>query len=259
MYRNDVLVGWPSDAPADPHGRSTTSLLHDEGDTVLMAGQPRRPRLRSGVARGLIVDAARELFAAHGYRTTTTQQIAIKADISETLIFYHFGSKQALFAAAVVDPVISLLAETVSAWDEHHPRQMSLEELVGEWVARIYRRVAEQHDVIRPLLAVAMLEPGVLRGIDLARTIEEPLRLIAESVAAEFSRRGLRGIDVSLALRLSFLSIATSALFLPFTYNSGDDMPGSEAVVAELTEIFSRAYGAQPKEGPSARRRTQAK
>jgi AcrR family transcriptional regulator len=207
-----------------------------------MTGKPRRGRLRAGEGRAVILDAARFLFAAQGYRATTTQQVAARADISETLIFYHFPSKQALFVAAVVDPVSSVLAETVGAWDEHHPRRMDFEELVEQWVRRVYDRLADQRDLLRPLLAVAMLEPEVLAGIDVAASIEEPLRLIGESVAAEFARRGLRHVDPALAIRVSFLSVAAVAMFLPSTYRGTDGSPGRATIVGELSEIFVRAY-----------------
>jgi AcrR family transcriptional regulator len=207
-----------------------------------MAGKPRRGRLRAGEGRAAVLQAARDLFAAQGYRATTTQQIAERADISETLIFYHFPSKQTLFVAAVVDPVSSVLSETVGAWNEHHPRQMSFDELVGQWVQRVYDRIADQRDLLRPLLAVAMLEPEVLAGIDIVGSIEEPLRLIGESVAAEFARRGLRQVDPALAIRLSFLSVAAAAMFLPPTYRGSTGTPSRAVVVEELCEIFVRAY-----------------
>jgi AcrR family transcriptional regulator len=198
--------------------------------------------LRAGEGRAVILEAARDLFAAQGYRATTTQQVAARANISETLIFYHFPSKQVLFVAAVVDPVSSVLAETVGAWDEHHPKQMGFEELVEQWVQRVYDRIANQRDLLRPLLAVAMLEPEVLSGIDVAASIWEPLRVIGESIAAEFARRGLRQVDPALAIRLSFLSVAAAAVFLPPTYRGSEGSPSRAVIVDELSKIFVRAY-----------------
>jgi hypothetical protein len=66
--------------------------------------------------------------------------------------------------------------------------------------------------------------------------------LVGESVASEFTRRGLRPVDPALALRLSFLSVAASAMFLPLTYRGSAGSPGRDAIVAELSEIFVRAY-----------------
>lgn len=47
--------------------------------------------------RALILDAARELFAAQGYDDTPTAQIAEYAKVSEGAVFNHFGSKRDLF------------------------------------------------------------------------------------------------------------------------------------------------------------------
>jgi AcrR family transcriptional regulator len=47
-----------------------------------------------------ILDAARELFAADGYERTTIRGGAGRAGVDPALVMQHFGSKDALFAAA---------------------------------------------------------------------------------------------------------------------------------------------------------------
>lgn len=51
-----------------------------------------------------ILDAARQLFAAHGYRATTIRAIAAAAHVDPALIHRHFGSKENLFAATLDFP-----------------------------------------------------------------------------------------------------------------------------------------------------------
>lgn len=46
-----------------------------------------------------ILDAAEELFAAHGYDGVTLRQIAQQAGVDVALANYHFGKKRALFEA----------------------------------------------------------------------------------------------------------------------------------------------------------------
>ena len=43
-----------------------------------------------------IFQAAKELFAIHGYHQTSTNLIAEKADVSKALIFHHFNRKRKL-------------------------------------------------------------------------------------------------------------------------------------------------------------------
>ena len=54
-------------------------------------------RLPAEERRVGIVEAAKPLFARHGFTGTTTRQIAQAAGVSEALLFQHFPSKAALY------------------------------------------------------------------------------------------------------------------------------------------------------------------
>ena len=54
-------------------------------------------RLPAEERRVGIVEAAKPLFARHGFAGTTTRQIAQAAGVSEALLFQHFPSKAALY------------------------------------------------------------------------------------------------------------------------------------------------------------------
>src|SRR5437764_5661711 len=47
--------------------------------------------------RGRILDAAKKVYAQHGFRGATTRLIAIEAGVNEVTLFRTFGSKAALF------------------------------------------------------------------------------------------------------------------------------------------------------------------
>jgi AcrR family transcriptional regulator len=55
----------------------------------------RRQREREEI-RGLILDAARELFVAEGYEAVTMRRIAERIEYSATAIYFHFKDKEAL-------------------------------------------------------------------------------------------------------------------------------------------------------------------
>lgn len=62
-----------------------------------------RPRPHdSGLARARILDASVELFAKHGFEGVSTTRIAAAADISQSVVIYHFGSKEGLWRAAML-------------------------------------------------------------------------------------------------------------------------------------------------------------
>jgi AcrR family transcriptional regulator len=55
----------------------------------------RRPKTRDR-----ILDAARTLFAEHGYERTTIRGVACAAEINPSLVIRYFGSKEGLFTAS---------------------------------------------------------------------------------------------------------------------------------------------------------------
>ncbi|MBL0027866.1 MAG: TetR/AcrR family transcriptional regulator [Rhodanobacteraceae bacterium] len=51
--------------------------------------------------RDAILDAAKQLFASHGFDGTSMDTIARVAEVSKLTVYSHFGDKEALFKAAV--------------------------------------------------------------------------------------------------------------------------------------------------------------
>ncbi|QFU89789.1 TetR family transcriptional regulator [Amycolatopsis sp. YIM 10] len=59
-------------------------------------------RWRTGAeSKQRILDAARALFGEHGYGGTTVRAVAAEAEVDPAMVFYFFGNKQGLFAAAI--------------------------------------------------------------------------------------------------------------------------------------------------------------
>jgi len=68
-----------------------------EDDTRRRAG-----RWRSGEeSKQRVLQAARDLFAQHGFGATSVRAIAAAAGVDPAMVFYFFGTKQGLFNAAV--------------------------------------------------------------------------------------------------------------------------------------------------------------
>ncbi|GAC68690.1 TetR/AcrR family transcriptional regulator [Gordonia soli] len=68
---------------------------------------PRRSGRRPGDpdTRSTILDAARELFARNGVDKTSVRAIAADAGVDPALVHHYFGTKNALFLAAVQIPI----------------------------------------------------------------------------------------------------------------------------------------------------------
>ena len=70
-----------------------------------MVTQARRGPRPEGGTRAAIVEAAREEFSANGFDATAVRAVARRAEVDPALVRHYFGSKEALFAAALELPV----------------------------------------------------------------------------------------------------------------------------------------------------------
>jgi AcrR family transcriptional regulator len=101
--------------------------------------------------RERILDAARLLFARHGYHGTTTRRICELAGVPLGSLHYHFGSKESLY----VDVLESMLRQEaeigraverdLSGDGASDERSARLRRLVGRWVDFLF----ENSDVAR--------------------------------------------------------------------------------------------------------------
>jgi AcrR family transcriptional regulator len=67
----------------------------------------RRTGRRAGSAdtRGEILAAARQVFGEHGFENASVRAVASRAGVDPALVHHYFGSKQALFLAAMELPI----------------------------------------------------------------------------------------------------------------------------------------------------------
>lgn len=96
----------------------------------------RPPGRRPGsadVTRSEILDAARHLFSEAGFEGATIRAIAARAEVDPALVHHHFGSKQALFAAAHELPDPRTVLEPIFTGP---PEEM------GEQLTRLYLTLA---------------------------------------------------------------------------------------------------------------------
>ena len=104
--------------------------------------------------RDRILDAAKRVYAQHGFRGATTRLIAIEADVNEVTLFRTFGSKAALFEALMVShnaqsPVPPLPEEPVDPVAE-----------LTEWVRHVLGHLRENRALIRTSVGEAEERPG---------------------------------------------------------------------------------------------------
>lgn len=64
-------------------------------------GRPSRPAVGTEETKEQLLEAAIRLFARHGYDGVSTGDIAKAADFTQSMVHYHFGSKDNIWRAAV--------------------------------------------------------------------------------------------------------------------------------------------------------------
>jgi AcrR family transcriptional regulator len=122
-----------------------------------------------------LLDAARELFLAHGYDATTTRDICVRSGVAEAQLFSNFGSKDGIFDAAFVTPFAELVDRYVAAWTGAAP-DSTAEERVAMFVNGLYD-LASRHRTILLACVNRRVTNGATGRSDildhLARTLHE--------------------------------------------------------------------------------------
>ena len=86
--------------------------------TVSKAEDSAGPAVTASDARQRILQATMQCFRAYGYEKSSMKLIAAKAGVSQTLLHYHFETKEKLFESAINDMAKTLFA-TASAQLSH--------------------------------------------------------------------------------------------------------------------------------------------
>jgi AcrR family transcriptional regulator len=85
-------------------------------------GRPRhRPATASATGREQILDAAAELFVAHGVAATSTRMIAERVGVRQASLYYHFNGKDEILAellSASVRPSLQAFQQIAAAGTE---------------------------------------------------------------------------------------------------------------------------------------------
>ena len=153
-------------------------------------------RMTSDLRRQLILSAAKRCFARNGFAGTTTRSVAAAAAISEGLLFKHFPSKAALYAAILAeeceaDPALAHLLG-------QQPSTATLVELIRGVVGHFLRISAgsdnEEEQRLR-FMATSHLDDGEFARLLYAKAVDLIRPLFTASLdraiaAGEASRIG---------------------------------------------------------------------
>jgi AcrR family transcriptional regulator len=187
--------------------------------------------------RDRILDAAKRVYAQHGFRGATTRLIAIEAGVNEVTLFRTFGSKAALFEALMQDHV----AHSPIPELPDNPRDPERE--MTDWVAAVLAHMRDNRALIRtsfgeieerPEAAVCMCEGPNCAAMILTDYV---LRLQSMGIAAGDG-------DIATAVTMLMSSMFGDAI-------SRDVMPSAfpqpaESAAEKYVHVFMRALGVEP-------------
>ena len=187
--------------------------------------------------RDRILDAAKKIYALHGFRGATTRLIAIEAGVNEVTLFRTFGSKAALFEAVMSAHVANAPIPELPDIPEDPEREMT------DWVDAVLSHMRENRALIRksfgeiedrPEAAVSMCEGPNCAGMILTDYL---MRLQSMGIAAPDG-------DIPTAVAMLMSSMFGDAI-------SRDVMPSAfpqpeEEAAARYVRIFLRALGVKP-------------
>ena len=184
--------------------------------------------------RERILDAAKKVYAQHGFRGATTRLIAIEAGVNEVTLFRTFGSKAALFEALMRSHVTQSPVPPLPDNPVDPEREMT------DWVSAVLSHMRENRALIRtsfgeieerPEAAISMCEGPNCAGVILT---DYMLRLQSRGIASA-------DCDIPTAVAMLMSSMFGDAI-------SRDVMPGafpqpeSEAA-SKYVRIVLRALG----------------
>jgi AcrR family transcriptional regulator len=199
----------------------------------------KRPARSPAVVGELILDAARSCFAESGYTGTTTRQIAARADVVENLIFKRFGSKEALFEAAVVGPFRCAVDAFLARWSEDLESPHSGDVVARAYVERLYDLLEGHAELLLAMMA--------------DRRPEHPLQSLMEELervaVVEIPAQGWTGVDVEILPRLHFGMVAFNAAFRDALYGPGRPAPDRERIIDEMAAFLVHGTAHRPASG----------
>jgi AcrR family transcriptional regulator len=203
----------------------------------------RRPQKRSLDTRDALVEAALQVFAAHGFEGATTREIARRAEVALAALPYHFTTKEALWKAAA-DRIFGQLGETFRR------RLAGLEGVDTPTRLRLLLRDFVRFQAAHPELHRFMIQEGLAKTPRLEWLVETHIRPFHDSVRGMVASAQREGVVVPGRpehIHYMLIGAASSAYALAaeFELLTGED-PSREELVAEHVATLERMFFAAP-------------
>jgi AcrR family transcriptional regulator len=202
----------------------------------------RATRRSSEEVRGLLVQAAGELFGENGFSGVTTRQIAERAGVSEAILWRQFRTKAALFNVAVTEPIVQFLSEFVQQFrgyadklEESEPH-LPPEHGAGMFFGGLYDVFRSEKALIMTLLAARAFDRDILEAHGVGtEPLAEIYDVVSEFSGAVLARYGIT-VDMNMIVRLSVGMVLAAAVLDESVFPDGP-MTSRDQVVDEVVRL----------------------
>ena len=175
--------------------------------TPATAPKARSRALAAQASRDNILRAATQVFAKHGFAGGRIEQISTAAKSYDRMIYYYFGSKEALYIAVLEDTYRRFnQAEQALALDTRQPVQA-----LGELIRFVWRYYQKNPEFITLLNTENLHRGKYIAKSERARDYSSPVIAITDSVLRSGAEQGLFRSDLN--ARDLYLMIAAMAYF----------------------------------------------
>ena len=228
---------------------STTAERSGSGDGAPAARRPRRSTVE---VRRRLLDAAQEFFRDRGYTGASVRDIAGRADVKESVLFRHFGTKAKLFERSVLEPIIRFCESYTARWSGQESAGAEVEELVQGWLGGMYTLATRHRELILALMAAQAFESEHFGATTDQPELAQLLSRLTEVTELRRKAHGLHLPEPEITTRVSFAMVLGLALLDPWVFPPGTDRPDAQRIIDELVDFQTHGVSHRPPAGSAA-------
>jgi len=198
-------------------------------------------------ARARTLAAAHKLFAAHGYRATTTKEICLMAGIAEPTLYRHFGSKADLFEMTVLEPFTKFIDGWITSWREFSA-ESSVQDLAESLVSGLFTLVRQDRKLFQELMEARADPRNDLHGsaVSISTRVREGLRAVQEVGLEIADERHLAHLDPPATITSVAAMVIGTVMLEDWIVPAGVRCPSQARMIHELTMMVTHGITGRP-------------
>lgn len=186
-----------------------------------------------------IMQAALSELTQRGYKGTSTRTIAERAGVNEVTLFRHFGSKQAMFQAAVLYAIQEW--SVPDSLDDY--LQLSFREGLAKFAHDYLLQISQNSDIIMLGLAESFSHPQI---IEVLQEFWTGVRLSLVQYFEELHRQGrMREADYPVLTQMVLTTLNSTPMIRKRASDELIRHITDERVVATIVQTITSAYGTE--------------